>query len=329
MPIRWRWFIPTVAAVWQTLSPFPAYALEFKAGGRVNLELAARDRLAEVDLDKELVLDVETKRQDGIEALADLRITTESGGFELREIVLDYENDSDTRRLRVGQDKKKAWFERDQSLKNLIALDRSIIYDKLAGLSYVGRDSQIAYEWSPNASGDYAQHISLHTSERLNASLLYRWIIAGSKVSRLTSYSLLQYDRIDRRWRQLGGAQSLSYESLGSEVRFEAALITGKDNFATDLNRLRGSRRQVFFGGADTAIQWKKHRIKPHARAAWLKHDLPDMSHRSVELTLGARIYFQEDFYLGSEARLIHSKFESQDGIDSESQILTVLRYFF
>ena len=73
-----------------------------------------------------------------------------------------------------------------------------------------------------------AHHLSFHTSEGINGSLLYRYLLKRGEESVWGSYSLFQIEYIDRR-KVPGGAQALTYSTVKGDWRFDAQLAAGLD----------------------------------------------------------------------------------------------------
>lgn len=304
------------------LAPALAWGTAFRLDGRLNLELGVADDFDKANLDKEAVFEVETRRKEGLRAVSDARISTESRGFELRELYLDYKSEGGTRWV-GGQAKKRFGLSWDYSLEEVLTLTRGAVYDKLSTLAFTGRDSTVGFEKGAHA-------LSAHTSEGINGALLYRYTRElGEGGDRFHSYTLLHLDRIDQRLAKLAGAQSFAYASYRGEMRYEAELFAGVDAFESEFNDLLGTSRRVYFAAASVAALWSPGKFAPFGKIGILFPDLQDAPGQTIELTAGARYHFLSNSYAGLELKLLRTRFEETVDLESGSHLLLALRYFF
>jgi hypothetical protein len=303
---------------------------DFEFSGRFNLEWEAQNSFRDRDLEKEAVLGLETRRRDGWKGYVEARLS--SGDlFTLRELFLDYRpkanEGSRERRLIIGQDKKRFGLEWDLSQEDRIALSRGAIYRKLAAFSFVGRDSQIAYRFSDLLSA------SIHTSDGLNAAALVRSELLGDgDEESLVSSSLLQSDRIDRRWHWTW-AQALSYSRWKEGLRYQAEGFVGLDSLASDLAERQGDERAIHFAAltAAVALQGREERsgLAPFVRGSLILNNLGDLGEHTFEAALGARYYFIDRLHLGGEIIVVRGSSGGVSQLGSATQGTVTLRYYF
>lgn len=302
---------------------------DFKVDGRVNLMLRSQDQYRDTKLAKEAVVQIESKRRAGVKAAVDVRGSDDSRGFELREVFLDYKNDED-HRLVVGRAKKRFGLQWDHNLEEVLALTRGLVYRKLTTLGFTGRDATLSYQIGDQDEPGLSHQLSLHSSEGLNASLLYRYTRRYDGDALFASYTLLQIETINSdRW--AGGAQSFAYTDTFGDLRAEAELYVGVDAFESQYRSsvARASVPKVWFSGATLGASYGQWDLQPFLQLSALAEDLSELSRSSVELAFGARYYFQPRFYAGFEARLVESRRLSITALDTASQALIALRYFF
>lgn len=305
----------------------PASAkVDFKFGGRVNMEYRIKPGYRESDFPKDFVAQIETKRKEGFQVGVDVRATDESARLALREVYIDYK--SEPWRLIAGRNKKRFGLDWDYSLEDILPLSRPLMHRKFASLGYTGRDTMIELRAGDNDEPGANHSVSLHTSEGINGSALYRyWLNRGERQSWI-SYTLFQMENISGQ-RIPAGAQALAFRDHLGDLRFETQLSVGVDAFATEYERSSGSGRTVFFTGAQAGAEWRGWKFRPYLMLSALFDDVTRTTRNDLELSAGARYYFLERLSLGLQGRWIRAQAEAITAYERESLVMTALRYFF
>ncbi|MCM2277319.1 MAG: hypothetical protein NDJ89_04530 [Oligoflexia bacterium] len=300
---------------------------DFKLSGRVAFQLESRERFERADLDQEAVLELETRRHDGLKAGVDARLTSDSGSLELREIYLESESDSGDSLL-IGRNRKRFGLDWEYPLEERIGLERGIVNELLSRLSYAGRDTTIRFRPGTDDDSAFAHDLSFHTANGLNAAILYgaKWRLASGAV--LASTTLGQLNRVEKR-SLLSAAQSFAFSSRATPLRFDAEILIGEDHLETAYLELAGRPRTVRFSALQAMTALRRGRFEPFARTAGVLHDLSRPANLSLELAGGARFYFQERFTLGAQLQARHLRYAADAPVATEAEALTSLRYFF
>lgn len=293
--------------------------------GRLTLELQLEDRFEEVLFGKEGQFEVSTSRRGGVKAVTEIGLSSDSGGFDLREIYIDFKTENGNR-LIVGQAEKTMGLGYDLNLEDRLGLSRGAAYRKLGSFGYVGRDTTISYRVGDLDDRDMSHDVSVHSSEGLNAALLYGFHWKVGEKRKLSAYSLAQFDIIDKHMTP-GGAQVLSFIERRKEWRYEGELMLGHDPIETELNARVGGQKSFFFSAATAGGAYRLGDLEPFGRAGAIFHDLSDAGRRTHELAVGTRLHLRDRFMIGTELAL-HRAAGAED-LASASHWTLAMRYFF
>lgn len=248
---------------------------------------------------------VETKVDDNIDAQIDLRGESDTHEIELREafLVADLGKAID---LEFGQSKKRFGYEFQKSHDKLVTANRTLIYQFLEPIGFVGRDLNFRYH---RKTRDKERPTGISASASYNEAHDFSFIGHITRLNAIGSFALggsgtVIVDKIQEGYQTVwGGALELIRDTEAHHVEIEA--VAGIDPFASEIEKKVGDGKNVYFLGGKFLYA---HRLKTSRRlikaiepvlvASFLARDLDTISRNTISALAGL------NFYVAKQARV-------------------------
>lgn len=248
---------------------------------------------------------VETKVDDNIDAQIDLRGESDTHEIELREafLVADLGKAID---FEFGQSKKRFGYEFQKSHEKLVTVDRTLIYQYLEPIGFVGRDLNFRYH---RKARDKERPTGVSASVGYNEAHDFSFVGHITRLNALGSFALggsgtIKMDKIQEGYQTVWGTGlELIRDTEAHHVEIEA--VTGMDPFASEIEKKVGDGKNVYFLGGKIlyAHRMKTSRrlikaIEPLIVTSFLARDLDTIGRNTISALGGL------NFYVAKHARV-------------------------
>lgn len=288
------------------------------------------------DLDAKIK--IKSKREEGTQAVIQLRGTYEERSAFLQEGYIDHKFDDDSR-LEFGLNKKRFGVEYELSEDEHPLLKRSILYRKLETFGYVGRELIVRYAGATDENGDDAPFtLSAGYSESLDTHISghYQWNLGGDGV-KLGTWGLVQNDRIDANY-QVGWIHGWALWERQERQHWEFEVMGGTDPFETEFEKTFGDKKKILFYGLKGMLarrlgegSLQDRCWEPLVLVSVAVHDSRQPDYNSIQGLLGVNYHFHKDFMLGLQLEAVgtNSQLNKKKRTYDDSRSVFLARFFF